>query len=67
MNGGDGMVDLKTIRAERGMTQEQLAEEVGVIRQTISNIECGVSLPSVETAKAIGKILEFDWAEFFRD
>lgn len=67
MNGGDGMVDLKTIRAERGMTQEQLAEEVGVIRQTISNIECGVALPSVETAKAIGKILEFDWAEFFRD
>lgn len=61
------MVDLKKIRTEKGMTQEQLAAEAGVIRQTISNIECGIALPSVETAKAIGNILDFDWAEFFRD
>lgn len=61
------MVDLKKIRTEKGMTQEQLAVEAGVIRQTISNIECGIALPSVDTAKAIGEILGFDWAEFFRD
>lgn len=61
------MIDLKKLRTEHGMTQEQLAEAAGVIRQTISNIECGLAKPSVETAKAIGKALEFDWADFFRD
>lgn len=61
------MVDLKQIRTENGMTQEQLAEDSGVIRQTISNIECGLAKPSIETAKKIGKALDFDWANFFRD
>ena len=32
------MVDLKKIRESAGMTQEQLADKVGVVRQTISNI-----------------------------
>lgn len=61
------MVDLKKRREEAGMTQEQLAEKTGVIRQTISNIECGISSPSVQTAIAIGHVLEFNWTEFFED
>ena len=61
------MVDLKKAREAIGITQEQLAKECHVIRQTISNIECGLSRPSVETAKLIGKTLNFDWVEFFSD
>lgn len=61
------MLDLKKIREAAGMTQEQLAEKVGVIRQTISNIECGLALPSVPTAKAIAEVLEFNWADFFEE
>lgn len=61
------MVDLKKIREKNGITQEQLAEKVGVIRQTISNIECDLSRPSVETAKAIGEVLKFNWVDFFTD
>lgn len=61
------MLDLKKIREAAGMTQEQLAEKVGVIRQTISNIECGLSMPSIQTAKAIAEVLEFNWAEFFEE
>lgn len=61
------MVDLKKLREDNGITQEQLAEKVGVIRQTISNIECGLSRPSVETAKAIGEVLKFNWVDFFID
>lgn len=61
------MLDLRKIREAEGMTQEQLAEKVGVIRQTISNIECGLALPSVPTAKAIGEVLEFNWADFFEN
>lgn len=61
------MFDLKKVRETAGMTQEALAEKVGVIRQTISNIECGIALPSVPTAKAIAEVLEFNWTEFFED
>ena len=61
------MVDLKRIREEAGLTQEQLANECSVIRQTISNIECGLSRPSVETAKLIAKVLGIPWTDFFSD
>lgn len=47
------------------MTQNALAESVGVIRQTISNIECGINRPSPELAIKIGEVLEIDWREFF--
>jgi DNA-binding XRE family transcriptional regulator len=61
------MLELRKIREAAGMTQEQLAEKVGVIRQTISNIECGVALPSIPTAKAIAEVLKFNWADFFEE
>lgn len=61
------MVDLKKVRESAGMTQEQLANECNVIRQTISNIECGLSRPSVETAKLIAKALGIAWTDFFSD
>lgn len=59
------MIDLKKRREAAGMTQEALAEKVGVVRQTISNIECGIALPSVSTALAIAEILDFNWFHFF--
>lgn len=55
------MFDLKAIRKSRGMTQQQLAEEVNCVRTAIANIECGIAQPSVPLAKAIGKALGFDW------
>lgn len=61
------MVNLKQVREEAGLTQEQLAAECNVIRQTISNIECGLSRPSVETAKLIAKVLKISWTDFFSD
>lgn len=59
------MFDLKQKRINKGMTQEQLAKKVGVVRTNISNIECGYTRPSVDTAKLIADVLEFDWTEFF--
>lgn len=55
---------MKKRREERNLTQEKLAEIIKVDRTTITKIEKGVT-PSVKTAKAIAKILEFDWTMFF--
>lgn len=35
-------MNLKQLRKKRNMTQQELAEESGVLQQTISNIERGV-------------------------
>ena len=59
------MINLKTAREEKGLSQNSLAQAVGVVRQTISNIECGLNTPSVELAKKLGEVLEFNWVEFF--
>lgn len=37
---------LKVARAERSVSQDQLAQKVGVTRQTISAIETGLYCPS---------------------
>ena len=49
------------------LTQEELAVLCGVKRTTITEIENGNSRPSVETAKAIAKVLGFKWTKFFED
>ncbi len=42
--------DINKVRIDRGMTQEMLAERVGVSRQTIIAIEKGNYTPSVSLA-----------------
>lgn len=61
------MVDLKMLRVDKGLTQEQLAAAVHISRTAITNIELGLAKPSVDTAKAIGAVLDFDWWKFFED
>ena len=50
---------LKVARAERGLSQEQLADLAGVTRQTISSIETGQYCPSAllafQLAQRLGK------------
>lgn len=46
---------LKALRAEANLTQEQLADEVGVVRQTIAYIEGGEYMPSLGLAYKIAK------------
>lgn len=59
------MIDLKELRIERKLTQEELANECGVLRTTISMIETGENKPSVPLAQKLGQILEIDWKGFF--
>lgn len=48
---------LKSIRVEHDLSQEALAESVGVTRQTIISIEKGVYQPSVGLAIKLAKKL----------
>lgn len=41
--------NLQYIRTRNGLTQEQLAEEMGVTRQSVSKWESGTSFPEMET------------------
>lgn len=54
--------NLKGVRVGSGLSQEALAESVGVTRQTIISIEKGVYQPSVglavKLAKKLGKTVE---------
>lgn len=61
------MVDLKELREKKKLTQEQLAEKVGVTRQAIGMIENGHNQPSVALAKKLGKVLKVRWVNFFND
>lgn len=44
------------LRKKKGLSQEQLAEEMGVTRQTISNWELGESSPDIKQAKELARI-----------
>ena len=57
---------LRVLRAERDMTQEQLAKAVGVTRQTIIAIEAGDYAPSVTLALALARYFEKPFDEVFR-
>jgi putative transcriptional regulator len=49
---------LKVARAERNLSQEDLAKLVGVTRQTISSIETGQYCPSALLAFLLSKKLD---------
>jgi putative transcriptional regulator len=59
---------LKSARTAQGLTQQELAGQIGVTRQTIIAIEKGKFVPSVrlalELARALGRrVEELFWLE----
>lgn len=52
-------------RLNRGYTQGQLADYLGVSRPTYINIELGRKIPSISQAKTLAKILSLDLEEIF--
>ncbi len=56
---------LKEFRARHDLTQEQLAELVGVRRETISHLEGGDYNPSLILALQIAAVLEAEVEEIF--
>lgn len=58
---------LVAIREGQKMTQEMVADLVGIAQGTYSNIENGKRRPGVAVAKRIAAVLNFDWTLFFQD
>ena len=50
--------NLKTLRKQRGLSQQELAVRLHVVRQTVSKWEKGLSVPDADTLIKIAKILE---------
>lgn len=58
---------LKEIRKDKGLSQEQLAEKIGVSRQAITKWETGKGLPDVENMVIIAEIFKTTLDELLRD
>ena len=56
---------LKEIRAEKGLSQSELAEMVGVSRNTISSIETGQFCPTAKLALILCIALDKKFEEIF--
>lgn len=59
--------DVKERRAERGLSQGELAAALGVSRQTINSIEKARYVPSLPLALALARYFEATVEEMFDD
>ncbi|MGY6742796.1 MAG: helix-turn-helix transcriptional regulator [Cecembia sp.] len=56
---------IKVERAKLDMTQQDLAEKIGVSRQTINSIEAGKYVPSTVLALKICKVFQVNLESIF--
>ncbi|WP_424555398.1 helix-turn-helix transcriptional regulator [Streptococcus agalactiae] len=57
---------LKQVREDHGMTQQELADQIGVRRETIGHLENNRYNPSLEMALKIVKIFDLQIEEVFQ-
>jgi len=59
--------DIRALRFARGeMTQQELADRIGVTRQTVNAIEGNKYSPSLEVAFRIARVLDLPLEEVFQ-
>lgn len=56
---------IREIRKSKGITQEQLAEKVGIGTSNISYIETGKFAPSIESFEKIAEVLQVEPYELY--
>lgn len=57
---------VRELRVERGWTQQQLGDAVGVSRQSINSIECDRYVPSLPLALSFARVFGVPTDEIFR-
>lgn len=56
---------IRALRKEKDLTQEELADKLGISRQSIISVESGKSLPSLSLALQIADLFEKTVEEIF--
>jgi putative transcriptional regulator len=56
---------LRELRMERGWTQQELADAVGVSRQSINSIECDRYVPSLPLALTFARVFKRSTDDIF--
>jgi len=59
------MISIKELRERKNLTQQQLANLIGISKKTISAYETGKAVPSLRVALKLSKILEVPVEELF--
>lgn len=59
--------NLKSLRKQKGITQEELAIKLNVVRQTISKWEKGLSVPDADMLINLADLLEVSTAQLLGD
>ena len=52
--------NIRRLRKDKGYLQETLAEALGVVRQTVSKWEKGLSVPDADLLEKMAELLEVD-------
>ena len=55
--------NIKSLRKNKGYTQEELAARINVVRQTVSKWEKGLPVPDAEALQRLADVLEVDIKE----
>ena len=64
-NGAKGRLAAR--RKEKGLTQSELAQRVGIAQRTVAAYESGERRPSVEVAKKMAQELGIRWTDFYEE
>lgn len=62
----DLLVNVRNRRLELGLTQQQLADKIGISRNSISSIETGQYIPTAYTVALLCKALECSFEDLFQ-
>ena len=57
--------DIKTLRRQSNLTQEALAQQLHVTRQTVSTWETGKNMPNLETLHALSQLFNIGLKSIF--
>ena len=62
---GVGNANIADLRRKGGLTQEELAEDVGVSTWYVQSVERGVNFPSLPVLEKLKKALKSSWGSLF--
>lgn len=54
-------------RKAKNLSQQELAQAIGISQISLSTYEQGTRTPKPRTAKKIARVLSFDWTKFYED